>query len=94
MTRPGMGTVCDTLSSGGRIFAFHEEEHNFEVKHNAFVLEKLNAGQKCDNVAGALQSAFEYLNDTSAREKHREVLKKLDFNGLEQTADKIQEILN
>ncbi len=94
VTRPGMGTVCDTLSTGGRIFAFHEEENNFEVRHNALILEKLEVGLKCESAAKALQAAFKYLKDEPAREKNAEALKKLDFNGLEQTVNKIREILN
>lgn len=92
--RPGMGTVCDTLSSGGRIFAFCEEEKNFEVRHNSLVLEKLDVGFKCDSIDRALHSALEYLKNAPAREEHRKALRKLDFNGLEQTVEKIREILN
>ena len=91
--RPGIGTICDILLKGGRIFSFFEDNH-FEINHNAEVLEKLGVGKKCQNVTEALAQAVEYLFDKRQQEKHINSLKKLDFQGLDETVIKIKEILN
>lgn len=91
--RPGVGTVCDVLLKGGRIFSFFEE-NNFEINHNAEILEKLKVGEKCHDVKIALNKSVKYLFDKKLQEKHFNSLKKLDFQGLDETVIKIKEILN
>lgn len=91
--RPGVGTVCDVLLKGGRIFSFFED-NNFEINHNAEVLEKLKVGEKCHDVKIALNKSVKYLFDKKLQEKHFAYLKKLDFHGLDETVTKIKEILN
>ena len=91
--RPGVRTICDVLLKGGRIFSFFEE-NNFEINHNAEVLEKLKVGEKCHDVTAALAQAVEYLSDKGKQEKHINSLKELDFHGLVETVIKIKEILN
>lgn len=91
--RPGIGTICDVLLKGGRIFSFFEDNH-FEINYNAEVLEKLGVGKKCQNVTEALAQAVKYLFDKRQQEKHINSLKKLDFQGLDETVTKIKEILN
>ena len=91
--RPGVGTVCDVLLKGGRIFSFFED-NNFEINHNAEILEKLKVGEKCHDVKIALNKSVKYLFDKKLQEKHFAYLKKIDFRGLNDTVTKIKEILN
>jgi len=91
--RPGLGTVCDVLLKGGRIFAFFEDD-NFEVRHNAKVLERLGLGQKCRDIPDALTRAAGFLGDRQGRKKHLARVKKIDFHGVEETVEKIREILH
>jgi len=89
--RPGMGTVSDCLTRGTRIFAFWEDGH-FEMKHNAQVLEQLGLGEGCGSLEQATKAATAYLWGLEGTERWRS--RELDFQGLEQTCRKIQEILN
>lgn len=90
---PGLGTVCDVLTKGGRIFAFFEKD-NFEMKHNAQVLQSLNLGEICPSPQAALLRAFDYLSDKTQQKKHLKQIQKLDFTGLEETVNHIHKILN
>lgn len=86
--RPGMGTVCDVLSKGGRVFAFMEGG-NFEIEHNATVLEQLGIGHICGSIADGVDAATDFLRDTNAREKHLTNIDNLDFNGVDDLTGKI-----
>ncbi len=91
--RPGMGTVCDVLSKGGRIFSFFEQG-NFETVYNSRVLEKFQVGEQFTEIDVALAAGVDYLFDEQKQKRHRAALRKLDFNGLETTVKKMREILN
>lgn len=91
--RPGIGTVCDVLLKGGRIFSFCED-NNIEINHNAEVLEKLKVGEKCRDVKQALSKSVNYLFNKELQETHYVNLKKIDFHGLDQTITNIDKILN
>jgi hypothetical protein len=86
--RPGMGTVCDVLSKGSRVFAFMEGG-NFEIEHNATVLEQLGIGHICGSIADGVDAAMDFLRDTNARDKHLTNIDNLDFNGVEDLTGKI-----
>ncbi len=88
--RPGMGTMSDVLVKGGRIFSFCEDE-NFEVKHNANVIEELGVGKKCCDIKEALNEAAQYVENEGLKEEHFNRLKDLDFGGINQTIEKIKE---
>lgn len=90
--RPGIGTICDVLLKGGRIFAFFEDG-NFEVRYNAGVLEELGVGETCGTADAALAAAARYLGHEERRIKHLSHLAKIDFRGLEETTAKIREII-
>lgn len=90
--RPGLGTVCDVLSKGGRVFSFMEEE-NFEIKYNASVLEKLGLGRSCHSIGEAIASAVMFINERKARQEHLENIRKIDFNGLNDVIEKIKRII-
>jgi hypothetical protein len=91
--RPGMGTISDVLPRGGRIFAFHEDA-NFEVGHNAAVLEDLRIGEDCRTADTAVARAAQYLAEPARRSEHVGALRRLDFDGLRRTSQEIQEIIH
>ena len=91
--RPGLGTVCDVLSKGGRIFSFCEQD-NFEAAHNAQVLKKLKVGEDPRTISQAIRGAVGYLYDEKKRQQHYSQIKKLDFKGLEDTVSQMKIILN
>jgi hypothetical protein len=89
--RPGMGTVSDVLASGGRIFSFYEQG-NFELEHNADVIERLGVGKYYKDLGQGLLDAVSFLNDSKARQEHQAAVAKMDFSGLDQTVEKLKEI--
>lgn len=91
--RPGLGTVNDVLTKGGRIFSFFEDNCP-DVKYNARVLEKMNLGVICSNPAEALLRATVYLFDNKSHQRHIESVRRLDFNGIAKTISKIKKIIN
>ena len=91
--RPGLGSICEVLLKGGRIFAFGED-NNAELEHNAKVLQRLHVGEKCHNVAEAFERALNYLDNEQQQKAHLSYLDDLDFHGINQTVEKIEEITN
>jgi hypothetical protein len=91
--RPGLGTVSEVLLKGARICSFYEED-NYEIKYNAKILRSLNVGEDSGNIPKALRSAVKYLCNKNLQKKHLKYLKKLSFNGLGESTDKIISILN
>lgn len=89
--RPGIGTICDVLSKGGRIFAFYEDD-NFEIDHNAEILEQLHVGERAEDISDVLNKSFDYLENPNAQESHCDHVKILDFNGIDLTAREIVKI--
>lgn len=91
--RPGIGSVCDVLIKGGRVFSFYENG-NPEMIHNSRVLASLGVGECGRTPLKALTLALRYLDDEKQQRKHILRISCLNFNGLNETADKIQELLN
>jgi len=85
--RPGMGTICDCLSKGIKIFSFHDE--NYEMNHNSSILKNMGLGLPFKSPVDALDAAMNYFEDIKQQREFINKLKKLDFDGLMQTAKKI-----
>lgn len=82
--RPGVGTVCDALSKGARVFAFSGKS-NSEMQYNANMLSRLKVGEKSNSVAEALSKAVEYISHPESFGDHLRNWEKIEFGGLRQT---------
>jgi len=91
--RPGVGTICDVLVKGGRIFSY-KDGTNFEIEHNADVLEQLNVGETKNNIVDSLRDAVDYVFSSELCELHLKCLNKLEFDGVTKTAYEIEKIIN
>ena len=89
--RPGVGTICDVLSKGGRIYALCDDD-NYEINHNAGILEQLQIGEKTENIPDALKRSLDYLENPKMQEFHYDHLQRLEFNGVDLTAREIVKI--
>ena len=89
--RPGVGTICDVLSKGGRIFTVCDND-NFEIDHNAGILKNLQVGERAEDILDALNRSLGYLENPKMQESHRDHLQRLEFNGIDLTAREIVKI--
>jgi len=89
--RPGVGTICDVLSKGGRIFAVCNDD-NYEINHNAGILERLQVGERAKSISDALNRSLVYLENPKMQQSHHAHLQRLDFDGIDLTAREIVKI--
>ena len=85
VVRPGLGTICDVLSSGAPLFVAFEEG-NLEMRHNAEKLREMCYGWSFDTPAAAFDAAIRYVRELRPRP-----IPSLDLNGLEQTVSLLRE---
>lgn len=90
--RPGIGSISDVIVKGGRLFPVVLDD-NDEVKHNAAMIEKMGIGEGAMSIERALEAGLHYLDDTIAQNQHKENLRKLQFDGVKDTADIISSFI-
>lgn len=90
-SRPGIGTICDVVLSGAKLFAFHEG--SFEMKHNSRVLSDMGLGCEAEGVIESLKMALQYIRDPKAIEKQVSKAACLKADGVQASADIIINLL-
>jgi hypothetical protein len=90
--RPGLGTVCSALSKGTRLFAFSEKGNN-EMDNNKKVIKHLDIGEECINLEDAINKLKKYCFNDNLIKKNLNNIKKLKFNGVDETADYIIKVI-
>lgn len=84
--RPGIGTVTDLLSHGGRPFCVYEP-NNLEVMRNAKALKTFGVGEEYSDPDLALQQVIAYNSNIHWRQYHLHTLNMLNFNGVSQITE-------
>jgi len=87
-----MGTICDVLAKGGRIFTFYEA-HHYEMKFNARILAELGVGEASVSITNAIDKAIRYVHDKDLQTTHLQKMQGLHFGGIRQSAKKINSML-
>jgi hypothetical protein len=90
--RPGFGTISDLLLHGGRIFAFYED-NNFELEYNSKVIVDLKIGENNKEIGESIDSAVNFILSKNQQANHLNTVKKIDFNGLDETLQIMKDIL-
>lgn len=85
ITRPGVGTVTDVLSSGGRIFSYYEDE-NIEMQMNSKKIALAGVGWGSSDIKNAWDRAVEYCENSNQKKEHKININKIDMNGAKEAA--------
>ena len=89
--RPGVGTLTDCLWGGAHLFCYHENG-NKEMMQNANAIYKAGVGESFLVISEAYKAAFYYYKDTKKQGYHLESLRKISFEGVNETAEILKNI--
>ena len=84
--RPGIGTICDLLTSGCIIFALNDK-HNKEMVFNSKRISKMNIGKYFFSIKKALLFLNKIKKNKLFFEKKIKHLKNIKFGGIDETAE-------
>ena len=90
--RPGVGTLTDCLWGGARVFCCFEAG-NREMVDNTRAVNKAGVGESFSTLIDAYYSAVGYWQTRSAKTKHLESLKKINFDGATETSVILEKII-
>lgn len=90
VSRPGVGTITDSIRYGSKFFAFHEAG-NSEMSHNAAMLKLEGLGSDCRDIETAFNQAIVYACDRKNVLDFQLLAKNVNFNGAAQAAKIIVE---